>query len=170
VAEVAVHRVGENQTRWGAFLQALPAPSLRVKGQDLAGEYRTIDFGGTPLLVMRLLMEFAPLPGRRLLVPSLGAGYTTYVHPATGCTQGTESPLCDAAASVHGAHGPSGHLSLMLIPTPRSRLAARVRYVVTSVPDAVQQDLMFGVVWRPAERGSQPFELTRSIPPRQEVP
>jgi hypothetical protein len=124
---------------------------LRVKGLDLQGQPRTLTFGGTPSLVARLLTEFAPLAGAAL-VPSFGVGYTSYLHSPTGCAQGNDSPLCDVATRVHGAHGVSAHLSLMGSPARESRLALRARYIVTSAPDAVQHDVSLGVVLRPVPR------------------
>lgn len=152
MAEIAVHDVSAQRRRLGAFVQATPFPAMRVTGLDLQDQPRTITIGSHPLLIVRLLTEFAPLAAGGRVVPSFGVGYTAYVQRATGCAQGTDSPLCHAAARVHGAHGPSAHLSLMGSASRDSRLAVRLRYLVTSAPDAVQHDLTLGMVLRPAAR------------------
>jgi hypothetical protein len=152
VAELAVHSVDPRRRRLGAFLQVVAAPSLRVSGRDLQNQPRTLTFGSAPSLIVRVLAELAPLAGSERLVPSFGVGYTSYVLSPTGCAQGNDSPLCAAAGRVHGAHGPTAHLSLMAAPSRERRVALRMRYIVTSAPDAVQHDLTVGVVLRPAPR------------------
>jgi len=100
-----------------------------------------------PNAVLRFMSDASLFRGLGAFIPSLGLGYSVYVQPATGCVSGNDSPLCQTAAGIHGAHGVSGHAGFSLLPA-RSPIAFQVRYLVTRLSDATTQDITVAIQWR----------------------
>jgi hypothetical protein len=147
LAEFGAHYFDRSARRVGMVVQAVPFPGIRVKGTDLAGNAATRTYGTTPLLVLRLLSDVAPWSANPGFTPSFGIGYTAFIHPASGCTSGTDSPLCSTAARIHGAHGVTGQVGAA-IGSPASRFSLHARYLFTRVPDMTTQDATLGIRWR----------------------
>ncbi len=137
----------DHRHRFGALVQVVPFPATRVEGVDLSGEQRSGRYTG-PEVVLRVLTDYAP-PLSGSIEPSVGLGYTFYVKQPSGCTAGTDSPLCSTAVGIHGAHGPTGHASISLRTRAHSTLALRVGYLVTRARDVITQDATVGINWRP---------------------
>ena len=146
LAELGAHTV-RSARRMGVVVQAVPFPGMRVTGTDLAGNPATRTFGTTPNLVLRLLSDVAPWNAVGVITPSFGVGYTAFIHPASGCTSGTDSPLCATATRIHGVHGITGQVG-MTIGSPVSRFSLYARYLFTRVPDMTTQDATLGIRWR----------------------
>jgi hypothetical protein len=122
LAELGAYYSDRSARRVGVVVQAVPFPGIRVKGTDLAGSAATRTFGTTPNLVLRLLSDVAPWSANAAITPSFGVGYTAFIHPGSGCTSGTDSPLCFTAARIHGAHGVTGQVGAA-IGSPASRFS-----------------------------------------------
>jgi hypothetical protein len=147
LAELGAHVTDRSTRRFGAIVQAVPFPGIRVQGTDLAGNTVSRTFGTTPNLVLRMLSDIAPLRATAGIVPSFGLGYSAYIHPPSGCTSGTDSPLCNTAVRIHGAHGVTAHVGTTIGSTA-SRFSLHARYLVTRAPDMTTQDATLGIRWR----------------------
>lgn len=145
LAELGAHSVAESGRRVGVIVQAVPFPGMSVKGINLAGRHVTRS-GGGPFLVLRMLTDVAPL-GVKGIAPSFGLGYSTFIKPAGDCTSGMDSPLCNTAARIHGAHGMTAHVGTTIASSAR-RFSLHARFLVTRAPDMTTRDATVGVRWR----------------------
>jgi len=143
--EVGLHRADDSR-RLGVFAQLLPWPAMRVTGFDLAGRPVTRTYSPKPQTVLRVFTDFSA-SRIRSLEPSIGLGYTFYVQQPSGCTAGTDSPICGAAGSIHGVHGPSAQASIAWRRSGRG-LGVRARYLFTRARDIMTQDATLGIEWR----------------------
>ena len=146
--EAGLHRVDASR-RIGVVAQLVPWPAMRVTGLDLAGRPVTRTYSPKPQTVLRVLTDFSAWRIRSL-EPSVGIGYAFYVQQPSACTSGTDSPICGAAGSIHGVHGPSAQASIAWRRSGRG-LGVRARYLFTRARDVMTQDATLGIEWR---RGS----------------
>ena len=143
--EAGLHRV-DGTRRLGLVAQLVPWPTMRVTGIDLAGHRVTQRFSGMPKAVLRVFTDLS-FWRASVLEPSIGLGYALYLQPPVGCTSGTDSPICGAAVTIHGVHGPSAQASIAWRRSGGG-LGVRARYLFTRARDVMTQDATLGIEWR----------------------